>query len=115
MPICRGLATLGPYQVLAELGAVPWGTAYVAVDGRSDTEVELLLVPESRWGADEGEVSWEGLLAETAALARIYHPGLPALLEITLLEGELLIATAAVAGPSLWEELRSGRWPDRAR
>jgi eukaryotic-like serine/threonine-protein kinase len=113
IPFSRGLATIGPYQVLADLGAVPWGTASAAVDTRSDREVVLLVVPPSRRMPDEGEISWEVLLAETAALERFYHPGIPALCEIAGEEGDLLIAFAPGPGRTLAEELAAGRAPDR--
>jgi serine/threonine protein kinase len=111
----RTVATFGPYQVLADLGAVPWGTAHAAIDVRSDREVMLVAVPPSRRGADEGEVPWEVLLAETVALERLYHPGIPVLFEVAEHEGEVLIALAATPGRTLDEALRTGLQPDRAQ
>ncbi|HEV7515878.1 MAG TPA: protein kinase [Thermoanaerobaculia bacterium] len=115
LAITRTTTTLGPYQVLADLGAVPWGTAHAAVDFRSDREVMLVVVPPSRRGMDEGEVPWEVLLAETVALERLYHPGIPVLFEVAEHEGEILIAFAVTPGRTLDEVLRAGLKPDRSQ
>ncbi len=109
------MAALGPYQVLADLGAVPWGTAHAALDLRSDREVVLLAIPDSRRGADEGEVPWEVLLSETLALARIYHPGIPAVYEVSEQEGEILVASAVTPGCTLDEALQAGLLPGRGQ
>ncbi|HZF09087.1 MAG TPA: protein kinase [Thermoanaerobaculia bacterium] len=113
--MARGVVRIGPYEVLADGGAVPWGTACPALDTRSDCEVVLAVIPPSRQGTDDGEVPWEVLLAETAALERLYHPGIPALYEIAEDEGDLLIAFAATPGRTLDESLAAGLQPDRDR
>ena len=115
IPMARGLVCIGPYEVLADGGAIPWGTAYPALDSRSDREVVLAVIPPSRQETDDGEVPWEVLLAETAALERFYHPGIPALYEIAEDEGDLLIAFAPASGRTLAEALAVGIRPDRDR
>jgi serine/threonine protein kinase len=113
-PVIRGVQEIGPYQILDELGPAPFGTAYLAVDTRSDRVVMLKAIPPSRPGSLQEAASWEILLAETEALARIYHPGIPSLFELAEHEGMLLVSFAQTEGRSLHELLAEGQRPDRA-
>ena len=118
IPILRSLSSIGPYQILEDLGVVPFGTAYAAVDARSDRsgrEVVLKVIPPSLAGSSLARVPWEVLLAETLALARVYHPGLPRLLEVAEHDGCLLVAFEAIEGTSLARLLAGGNRPDRAQ
>lgn len=113
-PAIRGIEEIGPYQILEDLGPAPFGTAYLAVDVRSDRMGILKVLAPSRPGSWQGEASWEILLEETRALSRIYHRGLPALFEIAPYEGALLLSFAPTEGRSLREVLAQGQRPDRA-
>jgi hypothetical protein len=113
-PVIRGLQEIGPYQILDDLGPAPFGTAYLAVDTRSDRVVMLKAIPPSRPGSWQEAASWEILLAETQALARIYHPGIPSFFEVAEHEGVLLVSFAQTEGRSLHELLVEGERPDRA-
>jgi eukaryotic-like serine/threonine-protein kinase len=113
-PVLKGVQEIGPYQILEDLGPAPFGSAYLAADTRSDRTAILKVIPPSRPGCWQEEVSWEILLAETEALGRIYHRGLPALVEIAGHEGSLLVAFAAAEGRTLHELLAQGERPDRA-
>ncbi|HEX3551978.1 MAG TPA: protein kinase [Thermoanaerobaculia bacterium] len=113
-PVSRGVREIGPYQVLEDLGPAPFGTAYLAADTRSDRTSILKVIPASRPGSWQEAASWEILLAETEALGRIYHRGLPALLEVAEHDGSLLVAFAETEGRSLHELLAQGERPDRA-
>lgn len=110
----RGIEEIGPYHILEDLGPAPFGTAYLALDTRSDRMAVLKVIPPSRPGLWQDSASWEILLAETEALGRIYHRGLPGLLEIDEIEGSLLIAFTYVEGRSLRDLLAQGERPDRA-
>lgn len=113
-PVIKGALEIGPYQILEDLGPAPFGTAYLAADSRRDRTAILKVIPPSRPGSWQEAVSWEILLAETEALGRIYHRGLPALLEIAEHEGSLLVAFDNVEGCTLQELLAQGARPDRA-
>lgn len=113
-PAIRGAQEVGPYQVLEDLGPAPFGTAYLAVDTRGDFMVILKVIPLSRPGLWQDAASWEILLAETEALGRIYHPGLPGLLALEEHEGSLLIAFSYTEGRTLRELLARGERPGRA-
>lgn len=105
---------IGPYHVLEDLGPAPFGAAYLTLDTRGDRMAVLKVIPPSRPGLWQDSALWEILLAETEALGRIYHPGLPGLLEIDEIEGSLLIAFQYVEGRTLRELLAQGERPDRA-
>ena len=114
-PVHRGVEEIGPYQILEDLGPAPCGTLYLAVDTRSDRKAMLKVIPPSRPGALQEAASWEILLAETKALFRIYHRGIPTLYELADLDGSLLVSFAPVEGSTLHDLLRRGDRPDRAR
>ena len=112
-PAFRGFLEIGPYQLLEDLGPAPFGTAYLAVDDRSDRLVFLKTIPLSRQRAWQEDASWEILLAETEALGRIYHRGIPQVLEIATYEDCLVVAFHLAEGPSLREVLSRGERIDR--
>jgi serine/threonine protein kinase len=111
--VIRGVEDIGPYQILEDLGPVPLGTLYLAVDTRTDRRELLKVIPPSRPGALQEAAPWEILLAETQALFRIYHRGIPTLFELAEHEGSLVVALAPVEGVTLHELLAGGRRPDR--
>ncbi|HEX6902385.1 MAG TPA: protein kinase [Thermoanaerobaculia bacterium] len=113
-PALRGFLEIGPYQVLEDLGPAPFGTVHLAVDTRSDRLIYLKAIPPSRPGSWQEETGWEILLAETEALGRIYHRGIPRVLEIAEHEGCLVVAFDMAEGRSLREILRSGERLNRA-
>jgi serine/threonine protein kinase len=114
-PVIRGVEDIGPYQILEDLGPVPFGSLYLAIDARSDRSVMLKVIPPSRPDAlEETTTPWEILLTETQSLARIYHRGIPTLFEVAALDGSLLVAFAPVAGVTLHDLLAQGERPDRA-
>lgn len=112
--LLSGMDSFGPYRVLEDLGAVPYGTLYRVVDTRSEEPAMLKVIPPSLQGGWQGSAPWEILLRETEALARIYHRALPSLLEVSEHDGELLVAFAPVDGMSLRDWLAEGGRPDRA-
>lgn len=114
-PVIRTIESIGPYQILEDLGPAPLGTAYYAVDSRSDREVILKVIPPSRPGAGQDDTPWEILRRETEALGRIYHPGIPPLDEVVEEDGAILVASAPVEGETLHELLVGGERPDRAQ
>lgn len=109
------IGEMGPFSILEDLGPAPFGAAYLALDNRSDRTAVVKVIPPSRPGIVQEITPWEILLEETAALARIYHRGLPALLEVAEHEGALLVAFEAVEGRTLHELLTQGTRPDRAQ
>jgi serine/threonine protein kinase len=111
--VIRGVDEIGPYQILEDLGPAPFGTAYRAVDSRSDRRVFLKVIPPSRPGVEQEETPWDVLLRETRALSRIYHRGIPPLVEISEQEGALLVSFTAVRGETLHDLMEQGKRPNR--
>lgn len=114
-PLTASFGEMGPFSILEDLGPAPFGVAYLALDNRSDRTAIVKVIPPSRPGIVQEITPWEILLEETAALARIYHRGLPALVEVAEHEGALLVAFEAVEGRTLHELLTQGVRPDRAQ
>ncbi len=114
-PALHGVDEIGPYQVLQDLGAAPFGTVYLTVDSRSDRPALLKVIPPSRPGFEQEAAPWEIVLRETQALFRIYHRGIPALYEIAEHEGALLVAFETVDGVILHDLLARGERLERAR
>jgi serine/threonine protein kinase len=113
--VIAGSQDIGPYAVLEDLGPAPFGTACLALDTRRDRTAILKVIPPSRPGLGQEITPWEILLEETAALARIYHRGLPVLYEVREHDGLLLVAFELVEGQTLHELLAKGVHPDRAQ
>jgi serine/threonine protein kinase len=113
-PAFRGFLEIGPYQILEDLGPAPFGVAYLASDTRRDRLVWLKAISLSRRRSWQEDAFWEILLAETEALGRIYHRGIPRVLEIAEHEGCLVVAFDMAEGRSLREILRRGERLDRA-
>lgn len=113
--ITTSIGEIGPFSILEDLGPAPFGTAYLALDTRSDQPAIVKMIPPSRPGIGQEITPWEILLEETAALARIYHRGLPPLLEVAEHEGALLVAFGSTEGRTLHELLAQGVRPDRAQ
>lgn len=112
-PLSRGVDEIGSYLILEDLGPAPFGTAYLAVDSRSDQRALLKVIPPPRPGPHQEETPWSVLLQETRALLRIYHRGIPPLYEVVEHGGTWLVASAPVVGPTLHGLLLQGTRPDR--
>ncbi len=106
---------LGPYEILAPLGAGGMGEVYRATDRRVDRAVALKVLPEEFFESDEKRVRFG---REAKLLASLNHPGVATLYsfeEITgspgsrtrhvlvmeLIEGETLRARLAGGAPAM--------------
>src|SRR5215471_4293511 len=90
----RSGTRLGPYEVVAPLGAGGMGEVYRATDSRLKREVALKLLPESLAG-DAGRLA--RFQREAQVLASLNHPGIAGIygfeenaLVMELIEGETL-------------------------
>jgi serine/threonine protein kinase len=102
---------LGPYEILAPIGAGGMGEVYRAKDPRLDREVAVKVLPE-RFAEDPAALS--RFEREAKALAALSHPNVLGILDFgqqdgvayavtELLEGETLRARLARSTPS-WRE-----------
>src|SRR5512145_1845165 len=97
---------LGPYEILAPLGAGGMGEVYRARDTRLDREVAIKVLPE-RTARDQHALN--RFRRETKALAALSHPNILMILDVgehenisyavmELLEGDTLRARLRTAG-----------------
>ena len=95
-------AEIGGYTIVAPLGSGGMGTVYRAVDGGGSPVALKLLHPHV--GADAA--ARERLRREVAALQRLRHPGVAAVLDAEADSTEAFLVTALVSGDTLEEHVR---------
>ncbi len=101
---------LGPYEILAPLGAGGMGEVYKARDTRLGREVAIKVLPERF--ADDAE-AMARFDREARAVAGLSHPNILALFD-TGREGEVAFAvTELLEGETLREEIQEGRLAPR--
>jgi serine/threonine protein kinase len=104
---------LGPYQILAPLGAGGMGEVYRARDTRLQRDVAIKVLPESFARDAERLRRFE---QEARAVAALNHPNILAVHDIGAQDGTHYIVTELLDGRSLREqldELRGGALPMR--
>jgi serine/threonine-protein kinase len=97
---------VGPYRILAPLGAGGMGEVYLAHDPRLERNVALKLLARSL-GADEENRA--RFARETRAIARLDHPNIVTLHEVGDDQGQPYLVMQYVAGRSLGEFARGRR------
>ena len=111
MPLAAG-TRLGPYEVIAPLGAGGMGEVYRARDRRLERDVAVKVLPDH---LAENPQALARFVRETKTLAAISHPNLLAIFDTgdadgiryavtELLEGETLRAIIS-RGPSTWRKV----------
>ena len=94
---------VGGYRIVAPLGSGGMGTVYRAVDGGGKTVALKLLHPHI--GADP--VARDRLRREVAALQRLRHPAIAAVLDAEIDSTEAFVVTELVDGLNLEEHVRA--------
>lgn len=109
------MSTIESYRLVENLGIVPRGRAYRAVDTRSETRVLLKVIPPSEQEPKPGKDArpWEELVAETRRLEGLSHPAVPELHEVAESDKGLLVAWAPATGRTLRQYLAEGGHLDR--
>jgi TolB-like protein/Flp pilus assembly protein TadD/tRNA A-37 threonylcarbamoyl transferase component Bud32 len=102
---------LGPYEILALLGAGAMGEVYRALDPRLGREVAIKTIHE-KLGADE-EARWR-FTREARAVAALSHPNIVAIHDVGLEGGVLFAVTELLEGETLRARLERGAvpWPE---
>lgn len=95
---------VGGYRIVAPLGSGGMGTVYRAVDGGGTVVALKLLHPHI--GADP--VARDRLRREVAALQRLHHPAVAAVLDAEADSTEAFVVTELVDGRNLEEHVRAG-------
>jgi tRNA A-37 threonylcarbamoyl transferase component Bud32/WD40 repeat protein len=115
MPLAFG-TRLGPYEILAPLGAGGMGEVYRAKDTRVDRAVALKVLPEELFESEERRQRFE---REARILASLNHPGIAALYSFeeipssTSSASRHILVMELLEGETLRESLRGGPLPPR--
>ncbi len=98
----QGAPTIGRFQVLEQVGAGAHGAVYAAYDPKLDRRVALKIL---RRDTAPGE---RRLIREARAMAKLAHPNIVAVYDVTEADGELFVAMEFVEGPTLEAWLADG-------
>src|SRR5450755_4648141 len=101
---------LGPYEILAPLGAGGMGEVYRARDSRLGREVALKILPES-FSRDQDRL--RRFEQEARAVAALNHPNILAIHDIGEQGGAPFIVSELLDGSTLRTELEHGPLPSR--
>src|SRR5580704_5612695 len=104
------LTRLGPYEIVARLGAGAMGEVYRARDSRLGREVAVKILPADV-SADPGRRA--RFEQEARAVAALNHPNILGLYDIGNEDGVFYIVTEFVAGETLAALLERGPLPVR--
>jgi serine/threonine-protein kinase len=99
-------ARLGPYEIVAPLGAGGMGEVYRARDTRLGREVALKVLPAE---AQSDETARSRMVREARLAAKLNHPNICTIHEVGETEGQAYIAMELVEGQPLSERLAGGR------
>jgi serine/threonine protein kinase/tetratricopeptide (TPR) repeat protein len=103
-------ARLGPYEIVALLGAGGMGQVYRAVDPRLGREVAVKTLPAS-FAADPERV--RRFEVETRVVGALNHPNVLAIYDVGTHEGAPYFVSELLEGASLRERLANGPFPPR--
>src|SRR5215831_914108 len=93
---------LGPYEILAPLGAGGMGEVYRARDARLNRDVALKVLPETLANDPERKARFQ---REAQVLASLNHPNIAGLYGLEESAGTLALVMELVEGPTLAELL----------
>src|SRR5512136_1556545 len=96
---------LGPYEILAPLGAGGMGEVYRARDPRLAREVAIKVLPEEFFEGEERRLRFE---REARLLAALNHPGIAAVYSFEEIGGRHLLVMELVEGETLRARLAGG-------
>ncbi len=96
---------LGPYEIIAPLGAGGMGEVYRAQDTRLHRDVAIKVLPSDR---SFDEVARQRFLREARAASALNHPNIITIYESDFFNGIAYIAMEYVKGRTLGELLRQG-------
>src|ERR1700731_5351099 len=97
-------AKLGPYEIIAPIGAGGMGEVYRATDTKLDRDVAIKVLPDSLSGDPERLARFE---REAKVLAQLNHPNIAAVYGV---ENRALVMEM-VPGPTLADRIAQGPLP----
>src|SRR6478736_4551529 len=101
---------LGPYEIIAALGAGGMGEVYRARDTKLDRDVAIKILPE-RLAADADALA--RFEREAKAVAALSHPNILGIFDFGRHDGIVYAAMELLEGENLRERLSSGALPPR--
>jgi serine/threonine protein kinase/dipeptidyl aminopeptidase/acylaminoacyl peptidase len=101
---------LGPYEIVAAVGAGGMGEVYRARDTRLDRIVAIKILPESFAGDRE---RLERFQQEARILSTLNHPNLMAVYDVGVQDGMHFLVSEFFEGETLRERLEAGPLPQR--
>src|SRR5215467_9057589 len=107
MPLASG-TKLGPYEILAPLGAGGMGEVYRARDTRLEREVAIKIIP-AHLSSDPN--LRQRLEREAKAVSKLSHPNICTLYDIGQQEGTNFLVMELIAGETLVQRLTKGPVP----
>ena len=96
---------IGPYEIVAPLGAGGMGEVYRAKDTRLGRDVAIKVLPEGLARDVERLRRFE---TEARAVAALNHPNILSIHDIGTHEGAPYLVSECLEGPSLRQELSGG-------
>src|SRR5262249_43654659 len=107
-------AAFGRYHVRRALGAGGCGAVYLGDDPQLGRPVAIKVL---RGGAGRAQAEGEPALQEARRLAQLLHPGIVAVHDVGVQEGQVYIVSDYLDGLNLGQRLREHRpaWPEAAR
>jgi len=109
MPLSPG-TRLGPYEVLAPLGAGGMGEVYRARDSRLERDVAVKVLPSAFAPDADRRARFE---RESKTVAALSHPNIVAIHDTGLHDGQAYLVMELLTGQSLREALARGGFPVR--
>src|SRR5712692_9502222 len=109
MPLCVS-TRLGPYEILAPLGAGGMGEVYRARDTKLDREVAIKVLPQSLAADPASLARFE---REAKAVAALSHPNMLAIHDLGKSDGVTYAVMELLEGESLRQRLAFGALPQR--
>ena len=99
---------LGPYEIVAPLGAGGMGEVYLARDTRLDREVAVKVLPELLCASADFKQRFE---REARTVSSLNHPNICALYDVGSHEGREYLVMELLRGETLAERLKRGPLP----
>jgi serine/threonine protein kinase len=104
MPLTAG-ARLGPYEILAAIGAGGMGEVYRARDARLDRTVAIKMLPDSLSGDPQFRERFD---REARVISQLDHPNICALYDVGPEDGTAYLVMQYLEGETLAERLTRG-------
>jgi eukaryotic-like serine/threonine-protein kinase len=99
---------LGPYEIVAPLGAGGMGEVYRARDTRLDREVAIKVMPEGFAANEQFRARFE---REAKSISPLNHPNICTLHDVGRQDGLMFLVMERIEGESLADRLAKGALP----